>query len=747
MSIGVMGLFFCQTEGGYFVEEEYGLDWLFKLRGDLPPPSDIVIISMDRASQEILDLDDDPEKWPRSYYAQLIEKINQQEPALLAFNIVFKDPREPSFDQMLANAMTAKKNVILGSYLKQKAALLGATSEQNIESIDLFNNAALGTAPFKIPKTTSSTVKAIYKRSAGDLPTFPTSIFQYFVIRQAYPEILKILSQIDPVLHASLPKKFADFTHKFRTIEIFQDIETSISKDERSLEYFQQLIENEQYDPKIKPLLTAWLELIKSNECKWSNPDDCLYVHPDDCLNLNFSDCLYLNHYGDVGTITTVPFYQALRAEMLSPNLFKNKIVLLGYADSLEPEKQQGLYTAFSKASGNVVSPIEIAGTAVANMIDQSWLKPLPHLNRSVLVLFWGILLSGIFILLAYKVAMIVSALLIAAYIGYSLFLFNTENIWLPLAIPLAQALLVMFWQSCAYFIRVRKVSERYLPKDVFARNTHNPEGMHQFGTLMQGVCLATDAGQYTSLSETITPLELHRLMNDYYTAIFPRVKGRQGMISDVIGDAMLAVWASPKIDARIRLNACHAALEIKTAITRFNEHSDYTLLTRMGLHYGEMRLGNVGAMEHYEYRAVGDTVNTATRIEGLNKLLGTRILVSEPTIESLQGFFTRELGTFLLKGKSFPVTVYELVGTIDEVSSTDANWPQFAQTFKEALTLFKAKELQLALEEFRAILKNYPDDGPTSFYIKYIQSQLLSARELHSKEYTAIINVGNITT
>jgi len=732
--IGVTGLFFCQTKLGSYLEEEFGLDWLFTLRGTLSAPPDIVVVSIDQASAEILHLPDDPEKWPRAFYAQLIDKINQQAPAILAFNIHFGEDREAESDQKLANAMAVKKNVILSNYLKQKTVPSLAEGEiryeQVIEPISLFNQAALGTAPFPIPKT-SSTVKEFwtYKHSAGDIPTFPVSVFQYFVVKETYPEILQLLGQVDPVLRASLPNKFDQLVQKFGTIQIFHDIQTAITKDESSLLQMQQLIVDSPYSAKLKQLLQAWFALMKSDER------------------------LYLNHYGDVGAIMTVPFYQALTTEILGPKLFRNKIVLIGYSDSMEPEKQQGFYTAYSKSSGKVISPIEIAATAVANLIDQSWLKPLSKSNQAFVILVWGVLLSGVFWVFSYKSSMLVTLLLVVAYYGYSLLLFANQNIWMPLAIPTLQTLCVLLWQSTAYFIKVRKVSERYLPKEVFAINTRNPEAMNQFGVLMQGVCMATDAGQYTSLSETISPLELHKLMNDYYGTIFPRVKSRKGLISDVIGDAMLAVWAAQKSDMKLRLNACHAALEIKMAIARFNENGDYHLATRMGLHFGEMRLGNVGAEEHYEYRAVGDTINTATRIEGLNKLLGTQILVSEPVLNGLDGFISREIGTFLLKGKVQPVTIFELFCTIDEISNLDTNWPQFAANFGHALELFNARQWQGALGALRAIKENHPEDGPTRFYIRYIENQPFSLPETQSmpnnfsKEYAFVIDVGNINT
>lgn len=731
--VGVMGFFFSQTETGSYLEEEYGLDWLFQMRGPIASPPDIVIISIDQASAEILRLPDDPNSWPRTYYAQLVDKINQQQPALLAFNIHFGEAHEPASDELLAKAMASKKNVILSSYLKQKnlpsISEFDAVQEQAIEPIELFTHAALGTPPFPIPKTSSSIVKEfwIYKHSAGDITTFPVSIYQYFVFKYTYPQILQILDTIDPALKSLLPGSFDKLINKFNNLQIFERIQQALTKSETKIQLASQLITDADFSPKVKRLLTSWLAMSKHD--------------------VRF----YLNHYGDVGAIKTVSFYQALVADSTgNENLFHDKIVMLGYSDSLEPEKQQGQYNVFSKNSGKVISPIEIAATGVANMIGQSWLKPLPQYNQSILVLFWGLLLSGVFYLLSYRASMIVTLLLALGYIGYCHWTFKTSNVWLPLMLPMLQTIAILLWQSTAYFRKVRQVSERYLPKEVFAINTRNPNAMHQFGTLMQGVCLATDAGQYTTLSETISPLQLHELINDYYAVIFPRVKFRKGLISDVIGDAMLAVWAAQKSDAKLRVNACQAALEIKAAITRFNEQSEYQLATRMGLHFGEMRLGNVGSHEHFEYRAVGDTVNTATRIEGLNKLLGTRILVSSQVINGVQGFFTRELGTFLLKGKAQPITVHELISRIDEINNIDPSWPQFAGLFAEALDLFKNTDLLNALERFQLLQSNYPDDLPTRFYINYLQKQshllIDNPDQAISKDRAGIIDVGNIT-
>jgi len=138
-------------------------------------------------------------------------------------------------------------------------------------------------------------------------------------------------------------------------------------------------------------------------------------------------------------------------------------------------------------------------------------------------------------------------------------------------------------------------------------------------------------------------------------------------------------------------------------------------LPTRIGLHSGKMLLGHVGAMAHYEYRAVGDIVNTTTRIQGLNKYLGTHILVSEEVLSQLDGFLTRELGKFLFVGKSKPLVIYELICRLDKA---DRQQGSLCADFAEALGAYRRGSWEEAIERFYGCLKHYDGDGPSLFYI-----------------------------
>jgi adenylate cyclase len=127
------------------------------------------------------------------------------------------------------------------------------------------------------------------------------------------------------------------------------------------------------------------------------------------------------------------------------------------------------------------------------------------------------------------------------------------------------------------------------------------------------------------------------------------------------------------------------------------------------------MVLGHVGAMDHYEYRAVGDIVNTATRIQGLNKRFRTRILVSDDVLVGLDAFFTRRLGTFVLAGKSNPLVIHELICRRDEASERQR---RMAALFAEGVAAYEEQCWLKATEAFGACLREGGDDEAARFYL-----------------------------
>jgi adenylate cyclase len=227
---------------------------------------------------------------------------------------------------------------------------------------------------------------------------------------------------------------------------------------------------------------------------------------------------------------------------------------------------------------------------------------------------------------------------------------------------------------------------------------------------------LFTDCEGYTTVSEKISARELNDFMRKYFAAIFEPIRQNGGRIAGLKGDAVLAVWRGAEDDARMREQACAAALGIARAVHRFNDSLEiFKLPTRIAVHAGEVFFGNIGAEDYYQFGVMGDTVNTASRMDGLNKYLGTKILVSDEVIRDVKGFLTREAGTFLFKGKAQRIRVYELLSRAAEAAEMEKN---ACTIFAEGLSAFRCHSWPQAKEKFEQSADLLRGDRLSGFYL-----------------------------
>jgi adenylate cyclase len=234
--------------------------------------------------------------------------------------------------------------------------------------------------------------------------------------------------------------------------------------------------------------------------------------------------------------------------------------------------------------------------------------------------------------------------------------------------------------------------------------------------------CLITDAERYTGVAETLAPPSVVDLVNSYLEALFAPVLRNGGIVSDVKGDGLLAVWNEDCAGEQFRARACLACLEILAAVERFNDRQPAARLpTRLGVDLGRVAIARVGAHARYEYRAVGDPVNTASRLGDLNKLLGTRILVSEPLTQGVRGFLFRDLGSFHLRGKHIRTRVTELVGRAERCTLRQH---EICSRFGAALAAFEDGDLRAAHARWRGLHARFPEDGPTRYYLDRIERE-----------------------
>ena len=690
------------------LEENLGLDRLFTLRGLRAAPPEVVLITLDKESSDVLGLPNQPSKWPRSLHARLIDNLTQQGARVIAFDLLFEEPRHAADDQRLAQAMRNSRNVVLVAALKRENISLDGTSppitvERLVPPLPLFAENALATVSFPLPKVPVKVSRFwTFKPGAHDVPTLPTTVLQAYAL-PAYAEFRALLTQANPAYAARLPANFAPTGHSLqRLIETVRDLfNQDPSLQEKMLDKLATSSSPNQH------LLHALVKMYSGNN------------HP------------YLNLYGPPHTITTIPYHRALS----SSQGFKDKIVFVGFSEQRQPEQKDGFYTVFSDDSGLDISGVEIAATALANLLQDSTVHPASPAAHLALILAWGLLMGMTCRLLPITIALLTSVTLVSSYFVFALYEFSTAAVWLPIAVPLLMQapvalLIALLWRyidAIKERRRLRETFSYYVPTNIVDKMSASNATPGTTGELVHGVCLCTDAEKYTSLSETLPPEQLRTLMNAYYHALFTPVRKHGGMISDVVGDSMLALWTSPLPTASLHQQACDAALDIETSVAQFNKNlKGATLPTRIGLHSGNVMLGNVGAVDHFEYRAVGDIVNTTTRIQALNKQLGTKVLASHDVLINIDGFLThgfltRELGAFALTGKTQTITVYELMCHKHYATTLHH---ELCQRFAEALAAFKDQKWTEAMHGFSGILQIHPSDGPAQFYLNLCDSK-----------------------
>jgi adenylate cyclase len=730
LAAAILGLAVAALPFGQNLEEGFGLTWLFRLRGPETPPAEVAIVSIDRESSQRLGLPDNPRDWPRDIHARLLDRLNEAGARLVVFDVLFKGPRGPAGDRKLADAVRRAGNVILFEFIRKEIVpMIGGdgsmgdiVTEQRVPPFPALASSALGLAPFVLPRVPIEVHQVwLYKPEAGGAATLPVVALQ--ALRpESYDRILEMLGQLDPSTHQRIVRTAPRSGRRLRSDEKAEMLRRLFSgSPETAHRLLQRLGGAARSGVSSDGYLAALVAAL---------------VGPDS---------IYLNYYGPPRTIETIPYYQVLDAASRMDPKIAGQVLFIGAAPRLQPEQRDGFYTPFTLESGLDIGGVEIAATAFANLLDRSRITPLPPPREAMLLLFWGLAIGLILRRLSGALIPPAAAGMGGVYLAVAYAAFAMGNLWLPLVTPLLVQLLPATF--AAILLRHRDLQrERERIRQAFGMHLPLPivdqlaRGIGDFETSTEhafGICLATDAEQYTTLSEALEPIVLKQHLNAYYEALFFPVRSRGGVITDVVGDSMLAIWVADEDRLGLRRTACEAALEILSAVEDFNRGApDRRLPTRLGLHCGDLVLGHVGAMDHYEYRAVGGIVNTASRIEGLCKRLGTELLASDEVVGGLDGLHVRPLGRFLLKGKTRPLRISELVPPerVDDILLA-RRW----KPFSEGLEAFRIGDWKGALACFEAAEREGGGDGPSAFYRRLCHRYLT---EPPTGEWTGIVRL-----
>lgn len=417
--------------------------------------------------------------------------------------------------------------------------------------------------------------------------------------------------------------------------------------------------------------------------------------------------------------------------ERMSPQeeaSFKDAIVFVGLllrSDTGVAQKDSYL----SPFGGDMIFGVEIHATIAGNLLTKTWIRRPP---RVVEVLSQSAL-AGLATLTALSLSptilCIAAAALAVIWVGISLFALASGIYLGGAVIVLIFIPVIVLISAVASYVITRRSEEAlrsafslYVSPEMAPKVESSGKTLSLGGEKMWITAMFTDIADFTSISEDMPAEQTSEMLNAYFTEVMDVVFANQGTLLKFIGDAIFAIWGAPvKIQNHAEM-ATKTALAIQQEVERFNATKRFPpLMTRIGVHTGPMLVGNLGSKKRFDYTAIGDSVNLASRIEGLNKYFGTAILFTESTRKDAGGIpDSIKIATVRVKGRKEPVELFTLFSTPLEKSEVD-RWDSAIRKFSQHM-----------FKDARDIFSGFPEASPLKMssllYLELCDTYLITA-------------------
>lgn len=711
--VAVVGVVLSLSPVALEFERGVGLPWFFQLRGAVVPPEDVVVVAIDGRTGENLGLPTLPRDWPRSIHATLIDSLLQRGAEVIVFDIHFGREEDPVADQAFVDAVVRAGNVVLVELLTGKRQPISDATgrhvgmvweEELLPPFPALADSATGLATFPLPKEGASVSDFwVFKESTDNAPTLPAIAVQLHA-RHATADFLEAFAAATPSIADDLPAVSSAFDSP------------------RDLRNFMRVL---------RDLFDVTAGLRRPVE---PTPSADFRIPVAEALHAMYAGDAYraLNFYGPPGTIRTVPYHAVVKGE--DPNVpaehldFTGKTVFVGYSDLFDPGQPDRFYTVFTRDDGVDLAGVEIAATGFANLLTNRSLANIDAASEILLIAAFGLVMGLVVYGLPAYVGVPIALFLAVAYVFAAQQAFNESALVMPIANPLlVQFPLALFIGLLGQYLLERRRGQRiseainyYLPDDIAKDLTQDRINEARVNRVVFGTCLATDMAGFSTISEELAPGELAKFLNDYFETLAAPLKRHGVHVTEFRADAIMCAWTSDEPSPEPRRKALLASLEAGAAIEDFKRRHDMPgTRLRIGLEAGQFFIGHAGGGGRFVYSIVGDTANTASRIEGLNKHVGSQILATGEVVEGFENLVARYLGDFQFVGKHEAVPIYEVLGRRE---TADASLLRQCELFDEAMAAYRNADWALATPLLQRLREAYPEDGPAAFFLERSQ-------------------------
>ncbi len=400
------------------------------------------------------------------------------------------------------------------------------------------------------------------------------------------------------------------------------------------------------------------------------------------------------------------------------------KIVLVGTT-------APGLYDMRAAPVASVYPGVEIHANLIAGMLDENIKQRPPYvLGAEVLLL----LLSGIGMALLLPLinplrATVLTIVVIITVFATNVLVWTEGNLVLPLASGLLMiAVLFALNMSYGFFVESRAKRQitglfgQYVPPELVDEMSDDPEAFSMEGDSREMSVLFTDVRGFTTISEGLDPKELSKLMNEFLTPLTRIIYKHRGTIDKYMGDCIMAFWGAPLHDPQHARNAVMAGMEMHRVLDELQPHFKDKgwppIHIGVGVNSGRMSVGNMGSEIRLAYTVMGDAVNLASRLEGITKQYGVKMIVGEATRAEVPEVVYRELDRVKVKGKEAPVAIYEPIGLAGEI---DKPTQDELKLWGQALKLYRAGDWDMAELQLINLTKSNPASGLYALFLERI--------------------------
>lgn len=686
------------------------IDLRFRFRGSITASPDVALAVIDEKSVN----EEGKWVWPRSKIAALVDKLDASGARVIGFDIGFLEPD----DRRVVNALSKLEEGLAAQQLSNAAIAEIVSGLKALSDEDVLLVEAIKRAKAKI------VLGYFFHMDDVDLRHVDEATIQQHMenIKGGSHKFVRYASaeaQRAPLIAAQMPQSniapLAAATPYAGYFNMFPD-------DDGVVRWIPAVI-------KFRDTLYAPLSFMAAS-AYWDEPlSVSLADYGVQAINIGVRSVptdeygrVLINYHGPQGTFPHLSITDILH-DQIPREAIENRIILVGAS-------AVGIYDLRVTPFGTVFPGIEVHANMVSSILESNYLlKPGWEAIFDIMAMMaCGFLLGFILARTGVIAGGVTAGIFLSIYTLVCLYLFGSQGLVVNMVYPLT-VLLLTYSAITAYKYLTESQQKKFI-KDAFStymapavvkQLIDSPESLVLGGEEREITAFFSDVQGFTSISESLTPAELVELLNEFLTEMTDVILAHEGTVDKFEGDAIIAFFGAPNFMENHAEVACMSCIDMQLRLEKlrrkWRSEGKPELHMRIGLASGPAVVGNMGSKNRMDYTMMGDTVNTAARLEGVNKVYGIYTLISDTTRHAAGDIIvTREIDAINVVGKKLPITIYEILGYS---GNTDELLLQVSDEYARGLAAFRQRDWNRAIIHFNTALGLSPGDGPSQALLK----------------------------